>query len=85
VSLPSVSFSGLAISAENGLDSATLEPEPFWVKSNWKVDELGKQRIEFPIRLKPSGDIAFGFGEIWALVPWAVRGEQFFILRLGAA
>jgi hypothetical protein len=42
------------------------EPEPVWVKSKWKAEELDKQRIEFLLRLKPGRDIAFGFGEIWA-------------------
>ena len=41
------------------------EPEPIWVKSKWKVEELDKQRIEFRLRL-PTGDIVSGFGEIWA-------------------
>jgi len=53
-------------SIKRSLDSVMPEPEPVWVKSKWKAEELDKQRIESRLRVNPSLDVACGFGEIWA-------------------
>src|SRR5215472_13993774 len=41
------------------------EPEPIWVKSKWKVEEINDQTVEFRLVLK-SGGTASGFGKFWA-------------------
>ena len=35
------------------------EPEPFWVKSKWRANQLNGQTIEFELRF-PNGDKASG-------------------------
>lgn len=39
------------------------EPETFWVKSKWTVEQLDGQTIEFQLRF-PNGDTASGTEEI---------------------
>jgi hypothetical protein len=40
------------------------EPEPNWIPSKWKAEELDKQRVEF--RLVGESGTVSGFGEFWA-------------------
>jgi hypothetical protein len=41
------------------------EPEPIWVKSNWRVEQLDKKLIEFRLPLKDGG-LVYGIEELWA-------------------
>ncbi len=43
------------------------EPEPTWVKTDWKVEQLDNQLIEFWLPLKDGG-IACGIGPLQARV-----------------
>jgi hypothetical protein len=46
-------------------ENVESEPEPFWVKSKWTVQQLDGQTIEFQLRF-PNGDTASGNEPIYA-------------------